>query len=170
MKTIASHLSKELREQYKRRSLPIRIGDEVKVMVGKNAGKTGKISKVDTKSKRIFITGVVDKRTVGTEVQIPINPSNVKILELNLEDEKRRKILLRKVKELKYENPKAEPKKEETKSEAKEVKHETEIKKKETEITEKHETEKTADTKVLESTEKAKNVGSKSKAGSPQKV
>ena len=48
-KMIAAHLSKELREKYKRRSIPVRKGDEVKIMRGEFKGMIGKIVKVDTK-------------------------------------------------------------------------------------------------------------------------
>lgn len=168
-KSISSNLSKNLRHQYKRRSLPVRIGDGVQIVRGQYAGKAGKISKVDTKKKKIYITGVVDKKTVGTEVQVPIDSSNVKILDLILDDEKRRKIILRKVREVKYEKPK-EAKKEDEDVKAKETKQETKIKEKESEAVKKHETEKTVDTEVLETAEKAKDVGGKSKAGSAQKI
>ncbi len=95
-KMLASHLSKELRGKYKRRSLPIRKGDEVLVMRGKFKGKTGKISRVNLKKYRVYIEGVTRKRTVGTEVQVSIHPSNLQITNLNLADKKRIKILERK--------------------------------------------------------------------------
>ena len=42
-KMMGSHLSKELRKKYGTRSVRIRKGDEVKIMIGKFKGKTGKI-------------------------------------------------------------------------------------------------------------------------------
>lgn len=95
-KMLASHLSKELREKYKRRSFPVRKGDEVQVMSGKLKGRTGKISRINLKKYKIYIEGVTRKRTVGTEVQVPIHPSNLKIINLNLADKRRIKILERK--------------------------------------------------------------------------
>ena len=95
-KMLASHLSKELREKYKRRSLPVRKGDEVQVMSGKLKGRTGKISRINLKKYKVYIEGVTRKRTVGTEVQVPIHPSNLKIINLNLADKRRIKILERK--------------------------------------------------------------------------
>ena len=94
-KMISSHLSKELREKYKKRSIPVRVGDEVKVLRGKFKGKTGKVKKVDTKKYKIYIEGITKKRTVGTEYTVPISPSNVEIIKLNLEDKKRLKALER---------------------------------------------------------------------------
>jgi len=94
-KLIASHLSKELRKQYKRRSFPVRVGDEVRILRGEFKGKTGKVKKVDTKKYRIYIEGIKKKRTVGTEYLVPIHPSKVEIIKLSLEDKKRVKALTR---------------------------------------------------------------------------
>ncbi|MEM5829619.1 MAG: 50S ribosomal protein L24 [Candidatus Aenigmatarchaeota archaeon] len=97
-KMMAAHLSKELREKYKRRSLPVRKGDEVEIMVGAFKGKRGKISKVDLKNYKVYIEGVTRKKTTGAEVQVPIHPSNLKIISLNLDDKKRVEMLERKIK------------------------------------------------------------------------
>ena len=95
-KILSSHLSKELREKYKRRALSLRKGDEVQVMRGKFKGKTGKVARVNYKKYRIYIEGVTRKRTVGTEAQVSLHPSKLKIINLNLDDKKRQKILERK--------------------------------------------------------------------------
>ncbi|MEM7825724.1 MAG: 50S ribosomal protein L24 [Candidatus Aenigmatarchaeota archaeon] len=95
-KMISSHLSKELREKYKTRSLPLRKGDEVEIMRGEFKKKKGKVSRIDTKKYRVYIEGVTRKRTDGTERQVPIHPSNLRIINLNLEDKRRVKILERK--------------------------------------------------------------------------
>ncbi len=95
---MASHLSKDLRKQYKLRSLSVRKGDEVEIMRGEHTGKTGKISRIDLKNYKVYIEGITIKRTEGTEKQIPIHPSNLKIINLNLDDEFRNKILNRKIK------------------------------------------------------------------------
>jgi len=97
-KFLASHFSKELREKYKTRSLPVRRGDEVEIMRGDFKGKRGKISRVDLKKYKTYIEGITRKRTTGVDVQVPIHPSNLKIINLNLEDKRRIKILERKAK------------------------------------------------------------------------
>lgn len=97
-KFLSSHLSKELREKYKTRSFPVRKGDEVEIMRGKFKKKTGKISRVDLKEYKVYIEGIIRKRTTGVDVQVPIHPSNLRIMNLNLEDKKRVKILERKAK------------------------------------------------------------------------
>lgn len=97
-KMMAAHLSKELREKFKRRSLPIRRGDEIEIMRGKFKGRKGKIARLDTKFYQVFIEGVMIKRTDGTERQAPLHASNLKITNLNLSDKKRIKMLERKTK------------------------------------------------------------------------
>lgn len=94
-KFLASHLSKELRSQWKRRSLPLRKGDEVKIMRGKFEGTTGKISKIDLKDLKVYIENVKRKRVSGEEVQVPIHPSKLMITNPIMDDPKRKKIIER---------------------------------------------------------------------------
>mgnify|MGYP001574774059 CR=1 FL=1 len=159
---IYAHLSKELRAQYKRRSIAIRKGDEVKIIRGKHAGKGGAISEVDLKNSVVLIDGLKIKRTIGTEKQIPIKPSKLVITNLNLGDNMRQRILLRKVKEVKVEKPKiVEPKPAEEKVEVKQ-----EIKQEE----KKNEIEKSTGAKVLARAKKGKEMGSGTKTRSAQKA
>lgn len=95
---LAAHFSKELREKYKRRSLPLRKGDEVEIMRGSFKKKKGKISKVDLKKYKVYVEGATRKRTTGVDVQVPFHSSNLKIINLNLEDKRRIKVLERKTK------------------------------------------------------------------------
>lgn len=97
-KFLSAHLSKELREKYKRRSFPVRKGDEIEIMKGKFKKKTGKISRVDLNKIKVYIDGITRKKVDGSEVQVPIHPSNLKIINLNLEDAKRLKSLNRSMK------------------------------------------------------------------------
>jgi len=94
-KMISAHLSKELREKYKRRSLPLRKGDEVKVMRGEFKGTIGKVVEIDTKKYKVYVDTVKKKRSVGTEYLVPISPSNLMIVKLNLDDKYRLKMLER---------------------------------------------------------------------------
>ncbi len=97
-KLMSAHLSKELREKYGRRSFPVRKGDEVKIMRGSFKGKTGKVVRVDYKNYKVYIEGITRKKVDGTEAMVPIHPSNLMIISLNLEDTKRLEALERKVK------------------------------------------------------------------------
>jgi large subunit ribosomal protein L24 len=94
-KLMSATLSPELREKFGVRSLPVRKGDKVKVMRGDFKGHVGKVVKVDLKRYRIYIDGVTIKRSDGSPVFRPIHPSNVMIVELDLSDPWRRKILER---------------------------------------------------------------------------
>ena len=94
-KLVAAPLSRELREKYGVRNLPVREGDKVKVMRGDFKGKEGKVLEVDLKRYRIHVEGVTMTKTDGTEVFYPLHPSNVIIMELNLDDEERKKIIER---------------------------------------------------------------------------
>ena len=46
-KFLASHLSKELRTKYGRRSVTLRKGDKVKILRGSSKGQVGKIDRID---------------------------------------------------------------------------------------------------------------------------
>lgn len=92
-KLLAAHLSKELRVQLKRRSLPVRKGDEVRVMRGKFKGTTGKISEVDLKKLKIYVENIKRKKVSGEEIHIPIHPSNLLIISPVLDDPERKKII-----------------------------------------------------------------------------
>ncbi|WP_290900925.1 50S ribosomal protein L24 [Ferroglobus sp.] len=88
-------LSKELREKYGKRAIRVRKGDKVKILRGDFKGHTGKVVEVDMKRVRIYVEGVTNKKADGTEVLVPIHPSNVMIVELGEVDEVRKKILER---------------------------------------------------------------------------
>jgi large subunit ribosomal protein L26e len=72
---MSSHLNKSLREQYKIRSLPIKRGDEVKILKGKGKGKTGKVVQVYRKRNVIYVDKVQRDKQNGQTVFLPIKPS-----------------------------------------------------------------------------------------------
>jgi large subunit ribosomal protein L24 len=88
-KAMASHLSEELLLKYNRRSVTVISGDEVLVMRGGHKGKSGKIVGVDVPARKVSVEGVTHKKADGTEVALPMDPSNLKIVKLNLEDRRR---------------------------------------------------------------------------------
>ncbi len=92
-KQIASHLSEELLLKYNTRSTPVVSGDEVKVLRGGHKGHTGKILEVRTKDRKVVVEGVSIKKADGTDVALPVDPSNLLITRLNLEDARRREKL-----------------------------------------------------------------------------
>ena len=95
-KLVSAHLDKALRKELNKRSLPVRKGDEVKIMVGNHKGKTGKVARVDLKRLKIFIEEIKIRKVSGQEVQVAIEPSNVIITKLYLDDKKRKKFVARK--------------------------------------------------------------------------
>jgi large subunit ribosomal protein L24 len=97
---LSANLSKELREKYGKRNLPLRKDDEVSIMRGKFAKKKGKILVINLKKSKVTIDGVNRKKSDGTKVNVYLNPSNLQIIKLNLEDRKR----IKGMKEEKVEN------------------------------------------------------------------
>jgi large subunit ribosomal protein L24 len=65
-------------------------------MMGQFKNKLGKVEKVNLKDSKIYVEGVQLQKRDGTKAYYPIDPSNVQILELELSDKKRKKILERK--------------------------------------------------------------------------
>lgn len=95
-KHFAAPLSPELKKSRGTNSLPVRKGDTVRVVRGDKKGIEGKVSKVDRKKYRISVEGVTREKVDGTAIPVLIHPSKVMIINLNLDDKWRRKILDRK--------------------------------------------------------------------------
>ncbi len=94
-KLLSVHLDKKLREELKRRSVGVRKGDEVVVMRGEFRKQRGVVSKVDMKRLKIYVENIKVKKVSGQEVQVPIEPSNIKIVKLNLDDKARKEALMK---------------------------------------------------------------------------
>lgn len=94
-KMMSVHLSSELREKLGIRSLPVVVGDKVVVMKGDHKGKSGKVVEVDLKGLWVKIEGITRKKADGTEVLVKFRPWNLLIVDLNLKDAWRRKIIER---------------------------------------------------------------------------
>ncbi|MFH1054719.1 MAG: 50S ribosomal protein L24 [Candidatus Altiarchaeota archaeon] len=94
-KMVSAALSKELKGKYKRNSMPLRKGDTVKIMRGTMRGHTGEVMGVDISKYKVFINGVIAKKTDGKEVERPVHPSNVMITQFHEEDKERRDAMAR---------------------------------------------------------------------------
>lgn len=94
---MSAPLSKELREKYNVRSLPLRRGDEVEIKIGHFKGREGKITRVYRKEFKIYVERVQRDKINGQSVDVPIHPSNVVIKSLHL-DLDRKNLLERKAK------------------------------------------------------------------------
>ncbi|MEK6938880.1 MAG: 50S ribosomal protein L24 [Nanoarchaeota archaeon] len=89
-KFMHTHLSKELRQKYGVRNLQLRVGDKIKILRGQFAKKEGKVERVILKRERVIVTGIENIKKDGTKLPFPLHPSNLIILDLNLEDKKRK--------------------------------------------------------------------------------
>jgi large subunit ribosomal protein L24 len=94
-KALSANLSKELKTKHKRKNIPIRKGDNVKVMRGEFKKKTGKISVVNLTKMKVAIEGIQKQKKDGTKVNVYFNPSNLQITELNLDDKERNSAIKR---------------------------------------------------------------------------
>jgi large subunit ribosomal protein L24 len=95
-KYLSAPLSPSLRAEYGTRSMPVVVNDTVNITKGDRKLAEGKVLRVDTKDRKIYIEGVTRTRQDGSTVQIPIRTENVMITRLHLDDEWRRNILERK--------------------------------------------------------------------------
>ncbi len=95
-KFVNAHLTKELRKKYKKRSIGLKKGDKVKVLRGQFKKHTGSIERIDLKKTKVYVSGIDITKKDGSKTTYPIDPSNLIITELNLDDEMRQKIIGRK--------------------------------------------------------------------------
>lgn len=94
-KLISAHLSKELIKKYNKRNIPLRKGDEIKILRGQFKDKKGKIESIDFKKLNVFVENIQFTKNDGTKAFYPLHPSNLIITNLNLTDKKRRQIVER---------------------------------------------------------------------------
>ena len=88
-KIMSANLSKDLRADIGKRSLPIRVGDKVQVVRGDFKGHEGKVESIDAKRYKVTVEGVTLSKPDGYAVLLPIHPSNLMIIEADLKDERR---------------------------------------------------------------------------------
>ncbi len=94
-KIMSAPLSKELRSEYKTRSIPIREGDTVVVTRGNYAGIEGKVISIDAQKYRASVESVKREKIDGSPVYVSISPSKIMIKKLNTDDKWRKEILNR---------------------------------------------------------------------------
>jgi len=88
-KLLSVNLSKDLRKKHGRRNIRVKKGDTVKIMRGKFKKKQGKISKVMIKEAKMIVEGIQITKKDSSKVNVKLQPSNLQIIELDLEDKKR---------------------------------------------------------------------------------
>ncbi|MFC4357286.1 50S ribosomal protein L24 [Halobium salinum] len=88
-KQVRAPLSPELRDEYGRRNVRVNAGDTVEVLRGDFAGTEAEVAEVDLTDEVIRVEDVVVEKADGEEVLRPLDASNVRVVELDLEDERR---------------------------------------------------------------------------------
>ncbi len=94
-KQLSTPLAPELRDEYGTRRMSIRKGDTVRVQRGSYKGVEGTVTEVGSKKAVIHIEGVTREKADGSVIFIPLHPSKVRIVKLNLEDSRRKDIIER---------------------------------------------------------------------------
>mmetsp|Transcript_55964 Transcript_55964/g.77141 ORF Transcript_55964/g.77141 Transcript_55964/m.77141 type:complete len:137 (-) Transcript_55964:175-585(-) len=94
-KLMSCHLSADLNKKYNTNAIPVRKGDQVKIMRGTYKGREGKVQTVYRRRWCIHIEKIVREKGNGQQHQIPIHPSNCMITTLKL-DKDRKALLERK--------------------------------------------------------------------------
>ncbi len=86
---VRATLTGDLREEYGQRSVRVNAGDTVEVLRGDFAGETGEVQRVDLSDAVIFVEGVVVEKADGEEIPKALDASNVRVTDLDLDDERR---------------------------------------------------------------------------------
>ena len=89
---MSCHLSKTLRAEHKLRALPIKRGDEVKILKGKFKGRGGKVVQVYRRRNVIHVDKIQREKQNGQTVFCPIRPSYC-VIEKLLNNKDRKKTI-----------------------------------------------------------------------------
>ena len=82
-------LSDDLREEYGTRSVRVNAGDTVEVLRGDFAGEEGEVMAVDLKNGVVHVEDVTQEKADGEEIPRPLDASNLRVTDLDLEDSRR---------------------------------------------------------------------------------
>ena len=88
-KHLSATLSKELRADLGKRTLPVKSGDKVRVLRGDFKGHEGEVLEVDYGSYKVTIEEVTLSKPDGTAVFLPVDPSNLMIIDADTKDDRR---------------------------------------------------------------------------------
>ncbi|MFB6266037.1 MAG: 50S ribosomal protein L24 [Halodesulfurarchaeum sp.] len=92
-KQVRAHLSSELQERYDTRSVRVNAGDTVEILRGDFAGEEGEVMGVDLKAAAVHVEDVTVEKADGEEVPRPLDASNLRVTDLDLDDPVRRERL-----------------------------------------------------------------------------
>jgi len=88
-KHLSATLSKDLRADIGKRSLPVKSGDKVRILRGDFKGHEGEVLSVDYGSYKVTIEDVTLSKPDGTAAFLPVDPSNLMIIDADLKDDRR---------------------------------------------------------------------------------
>jgi large subunit ribosomal protein L24 len=87
---VRATLADDLREEYGQRSVRVNAGDTVEVLRGDHAGEEADVLAVDLADEVVHVEDVTVEKADGEEVPRPLDASNLRVTELDLEDDRRR--------------------------------------------------------------------------------
>lgn len=79
---VSAPVSKELKSTTGKKTMRVKKDYTVEILRGEHRGKKGKVLRVILKPCKIHVEGVVKNKADGKEAQIPIEPSNVRIIKI----------------------------------------------------------------------------------------
>jgi len=86
---VRATLADDLREEYGQRNVRVNVGDTVEVMRGDYAGEDGEVVDVDLRDAEVFVEGVTVEAADGEETPRPVDSSNLRVTDLDLDDDVR---------------------------------------------------------------------------------
>ncbi|WP_049900895.1 50S ribosomal protein L24 [Halococcus agarilyticus] len=86
---VRATLAEDLREDYGKRNARVNEGDTVEVLRGDFAGEEEDVVRVDLKDATVHVEDVTTETADGEEVARPLDASNLRITDLDLEDDRR---------------------------------------------------------------------------------
>jgi len=86
---VRATLADDLREEYDQRNVRVNVGDTVEVLRGDHAGTEGEVTDVDLRATTVEVEDVTTEAADGEEVPRPLDASNLRVTDLDLEDERR---------------------------------------------------------------------------------
>lgn len=88
-KMLKCRLDEFLQEEYGLRSLAVKKGDLVRVMRGQFRDTEGKVVRVDYGGIRVYLESATTTKADGKEAEIPVHPSNIMLVKLELDDDRK---------------------------------------------------------------------------------
>ena len=82
-------LDEFLQEEYGLRSLVIKKGDLVRIMRGQFRDTEGKVTDVSYKKGLVYLDNTTITKADGKEATVPVHPSNLMLVKLELDDERK---------------------------------------------------------------------------------